>query len=102
MDEAPVLIGAMAVASVVAFVINFAISKGAGKPSEAILKGVAFVISVVASYLVLAPELPPFEGDPVSYVVTLLAFATLVFKGAQTFYDKVLKNILSKIKLAYA
>jgi hypothetical protein len=102
MNEALVLAGAIALASAVAFVVNFAISKGAGKPSDNVLKGIAFVISVGAAYLVAQPAFPEYAGDPLTFGLGLLAFGTLVFKGAQVFYDQVLKKILGAIKLSYA
>ncbi len=102
MDEALVLAGAMALASALAFGINFLISKGVGKPSDGVLKGVAFVIALGASFLVLQPEFPAPAGDPVNYGIALLSFGVLIFKGAQEFYDRVLKSLFSKIRLSYA
>ncbi len=101
MDEVLVLAGAMGLTSALAFGINFLISKGVGKPSDGVLKGVAFVISLGAAYLIAQPAIPSFEGDPVQFGLVLTAFGTLIFKGAEQIYDRVLKSLLSKIRLSY-
>lgn len=101
MNEAVIWAGMMGVVAAAAFLINFIISKIGGKPSENILKAVAFAISVMGAYLLVRPDLPVFEGEPVTYALALLSAATLVFKAAQLFYDKVLKALFGKISLAY-
>lgn len=70
---------------------------GMDKPGDNALKTVAFVVSVVLAYFVTPVDLPVLAGDPVAFSIALLAEATLVFKAAQQFYDRVLHALMKRV-----
>lgn len=70
---------------------------GREKPSENVLKALAFIASVVVAYFQIDPNLPSFAGDPTAYALALLATATTVFKAAQLLYDRIWKKVIGII-----
>jgi len=57
----------------------------------------SFVLSIVAAVIWAGVILPPFAGDPLAYIQSLLTIASVFFTAVKGVYDFILKSIFEQL-----